>query len=636
MKYILVFIIIVFATQSIAQESLFGWGDNDNNNISPIIVESEIKDFDVGPFSTCFVNSEGKVDCEGCANPLNDYEQCNTSEKPDGWIMEFGGLRTTSKPMETISTSFAGSCGINEDGGVECWGCQPPRQNFQCDITDKAKNNKALIPKDPINGLRTLDMSEMHSCVVMEDGSVECWGCEPPDDYGQCNAPNNLNAVAVSTGLRHTCAVTIQNKVKCWGSNKKSELDVLNINHKISDIDSAYGYNAVIDENNNLYLWGETHPEFCKQSNNKNCIPSNKKFKSVSASNDFLCLKTMDDTASCFATKNTPLQNTNKRKAYNFIKNTPIKGVTVDSGVTLVLSNKDIMKNYSDQLPNPIIKMEDFEYMKSRKKLPKTDSFLNSKSDYINHIGMKFTTIPSGKFYMGVCEGFWGCLFTGHEDSPYILETEKPIHKVNIDYDFQIGIFEVTVGQFKKFLKDNPNKKLSEYSSYSLNHYPMPMISWYDSQKFVDWLNETKPESDKGYYRLPTEAEWEYAARAGTKTVFWQGQSIDQKNVANCLNCFKSNEPGPLPVGSFSPNPWGLYDVQGNLDEWVQDCMSYEGYNNTPTDGSAYITKNCHDRVARGGSWEYTSEQLRIAWRDWYYPEARTWEQGLRVVRELP
>jgi formylglycine-generating enzyme required for sulfatase activity len=135
-------------------------------------------------------------------------------------------------------------------------------------------------------------------------------------------------------------------------------------------------------------------------------------------------------------------------------------------------------------------------------------------------------------------------------------------------------------------------------------------------------------------YRLLTEAEWEYAARAGTKTAFYWGDEIDKEN-ANCHGC--ENRWSRLqtsPVGSFKPNPWGLFDMAGNVWQLVEDCY-HENYNGAPTDGLEWKGANCGSRVVRGGSWRYNPHDLRSASRNRNPSDGRSNNIGFRVARTL-
>ncbi len=145
-------------------------------------------------------------------------------------------------------------------------------------------------------------------------------------------------------------------------------------------------------------------------------------------------------------------------------------------------------------------------------------------------------------------------------------------------------------------------------NSWGKRDRPVINVNWDDAQVYVRWLSTMTGKE----YRLLSEAEWEYAARAGTKTAFYWGDEIDKEN-ANCYRC--ENEWSKVktsPVGSFKPNPFGLFDMAGNVWQWVQDCW-HEDYNGAPIDGSAWKTGDCEKRVVRGGSWYYYPADPRSA-----------------------
>ena len=156
------------------------------------------------------------------------------------------------------------------------------------------------------------------------------------------------------------------------------------------------------------------------------------------------------------------------------------------------------------------------------------------------------------------------------------------------------------------------------------------MSAWDDAQQYVAWFSEMtgKP------YRLLTEAEWEYAARAGSTTAYSWGDEIGAGN-ANCDGCGSGwDNSKTAPVGSFNPNAFGLYDMAGNVWRWVQDC--YHGdYTGAPTDGSAWTSGDCSRRVIRGGSWSGIPQVLRSAYRVSYVSVVRTGNLGFRIGRTL-
>jgi len=204
-----------------------------------------------------------------------------------------------------------------------------------------------------------------------------------------------------------------------------------------------------------------------------------------------------------------------------------------------------------------------------------------------NSIGMKFTLISAGEFYMGSEESV----------------DEKPVHKVKINYPFYLGTYPVTQREWKAVVGDNP-------SYFKGDDLPVEQVSWDDVQKFIKKLNE-KEGTDK--YRLPSEAEWEYACRAGTTTRYSFGD--DESKLGDYGWYDENSDNKTHPVGQKKPNPWGLYDMHGNVWEWVQD-MRNDCYDGAPTDGSARKSGDGADRVFRGGSWFGSAEYCRSASRD--------------------
>jgi formylglycine-generating enzyme required for sulfatase activity len=165
---------------------------------------------------------------------------------------------------------------------------------------------------------------------------------------------------------------------------------------------------------------------------------------------------------------------------------------------------------------------------------------------------------------------------------------------------------------------------------------------WDDAKAYAAWLSRMTGKT----YRLLTEAEWEYAARAGTKTTYYWGNEIG-KNNASCDGCGSQwDGKQTAPIGSFKPNAFGLYDMAGNVWQWVEDCYHgsnvhesvefyFEGYDGAPVDGSAWTTGNCHNRVGRGGSWGTNPQRLRAAYRDKLATVRRYDDLGFRVARTL-
>jgi formylglycine-generating enzyme required for sulfatase activity len=211
---------------------------------------------------------------------------------------------------------------------------------------------------------------------------------------------------------------------------------------------------------------------------------------------------------------------------------------------------------------------------------------------------------------------------------------EQPRHEVSIG-PFYIGKHEVTFEEYDAFVRSTGTRKPDD-KGYRRGRRPVVDVSWEDAIAYAEWLSEQTGTR----YRLPTEAEWEYAARAGTETVYWWGNDIqpDGKVWANCNGCGTHEwSRRPAPVGSFKPNAFGVHDTAGNVWEWVQDCWhwSYEG---APDDGAVWEAsagEDCTYRVFRGGSWHGAPRELRSAGRAKNRPGTRAVVLGFRLARDV-
>lgn len=224
--------------------------------------------------------------------------------------------------------------------------------------------------------------------------------------------------------------------------------------------------------------------------------------------------------------------------------------------------------------------------------------------------------IPPGQFTMG-------------NDGPH--KYERPAHTVTFDKAFAIGMFEVTFDEWQACFDDGAcGVEMPDDHHWGQGQRPVMNVTWADANAYAAWLSQ----KTKKTYRLPTEAEWEYAARAGTDSEFWWGDEVGL-GKANCRDCGSEISHQSQPADSFAPNAWGLYNVHGNVWEWVQDCWN-ETHEGAPTDGTARLQGDCRQRVMRSGSWYYFSKNIRSAWRFKNDARVKSYGIGLRVVRELP
>jgi formylglycine-generating enzyme len=296
------------------------------------------------------------------------------------------------------------------------------------------------------------------------------------------------------------------------------------------------------------------------------------------------------------------------------------------------------------------------------------------KGEVANSIGMKLVPIPAGEFMMGggeTAEELVEAFESYHRQADFFKD-EYPQHKVRITKPFSMGKYEVTVGEFKKFVEAtgykteaeidgeggwgyNPDTGKCEGRDVKFNwrnpgfpqtdEQPVVNVTWFDSVAFCLWL--CGKEGKK--YRLPTEAEWEYVCRAGTATRYHNGDNPDDlPQVANALDA-RGRTSFPhvqeldavkdagakftLPVGGRKPNAFGLYDMHGNVWEWCSDWHGEDYYSKSPTDdpqGPATGTK----RVRRGGGWNSFPLWARASFRNWNSPKSRCVNLGFRVVCE--
>lgn len=301
-----------------------------------------------------------------------------------------------------------------------------------------------------------------------------------------------------------------------------------------------------------------------------------------------------------------------------------------------------------------------------------------------NRLGQTMVAIPAGEFLMGSDESIDAL----QKDYPLMerqrleeLRDEAPVHKVRITRAFFMGQTEVTVGQFRQFLRDSgyvPESIADGTGGYGYNpahrpkhargeqfdgrdpryswqnpgfpqddNHPVVNVTWNDAQALAQWLSKVEGRN----YRLPTEAEWEYAARAGTRSRYHGGN--DPQVLLKIANSFdvasKANWPGfaqhalngndgyafTAPVASFAPNAFGLYDMHGNAWEWTADLYDENYYAHSPLD-DPQGPKEGHVYVRRGGSWHSWPLYARCAYRNWNSPGTRYVLVGMRLVMEAP
>ncbi|WP_428278597.1 formylglycine-generating enzyme family protein [Candidatus Palauibacter sp.] len=251
----------------------------------------------------------------------------------------------------------------------------------------------------------------------------------------------------------------------------------------------------------------------------------------------------------------------------------------------------------------------------------------------------EMVVVPPGTFTMG-----------SPESEEFRDAAEGPQHSVTIEAAFAVGVHEVTFAEWDACVRMGGCRYTPADRRWGRERRPVIHVSWEDAQAYVSWLSGLTGQR----YRLPSEAEWEYVARAGTVTARYWGEDVSKLcRYANGA----ARRPGRLrwaglsgytpdgpcaddygttaPVGSFAPNAFGLYDVLGNVSEWTQDCWN-RSYAGAPADGSAWESGDCDRRVLRGGSWFIGVWFLRSANRSRNLPDTRDMYYGFRVARTLP
>ena len=232
--------------------------------------------------------------------------------------------------------------------------------------------------------------------------------------------------------------------------------------------------------------------------------------------------------------------------------------------------------------------------------------------------------VPAGSFMMGAPATEEGS-----------SESERPVHQVQIPGPFAVGIYEVTFAEWDACVAAGGCGGIQlDDRAWGRDRRPAVGVRWEQAQSYVEWLSGRTGE----HYRLLSEAEWEYVARAGSTTAYSWGDGIGCRQASFGRDTYSGYRCGAfwgtVPVGSFAANQFGLHDVHGNVWELVQDCWN-ENYEGAPGDGSAWESGDCAYRVMRGGAWSNNSKYLRSATRIAYSPDFQYDYYGFRVHRTL-
>lgn len=266
---------------------------------------------------------------------------------------------------------------------------------------------------------------------------------------------------------------------------------------------------------------------------------------------------------------------------------------------------------------------------------------LNSLSDFaeVTLDGIVFVKIPAGQFMMGTTDAQRAALKASGEWSD-AQEDERPAHRVTITKPFLLGKFEVTQAQWTAVIAKDPpgmtrreKEAIKAPSAFKGENLPVETVSWRDVQAYLERLNR----AGGGKYRLPTEAEWEYAARAGGDGPYGMGAggvAITAKSLGEFGWCRANTGSKTQPVGSRKPNAWGLHDMLGSVWEWCQDFYSPTAYAGAPA-ADPVNASEASEHVYRGGSWFLEPHQIRPGFRGGNLASSRTQYAGFRLARDL-
>lgn len=258
-----------------------------------------------------------------------------------------------------------------------------------------------------------------------------------------------------------------------------------------------------------------------------------------------------------------------------------------------------------------------------------SSSSSRSSASSNNALSPEIVDIPAGSFMMGNVNNFVADFTSWPEN----LEYEIPVHSVDIKA-FRLGKYEVTFTQYDAFADATGRARPNDYG-LGRGQQPVGNVSWADATAYAAWLSQQTGKK----FRLPTESEWQYAARAGTTTEYYWGNTADH-TFANygrdvCCDVLASGADRWLeaaPVGQFPANRFGLYDMLGNVSEWVQDCWN-PNYVGAPTDGSAWKTGDCKQHVSSGGNFHFTPFGIRVSTRAPFDASDLNW--GFRIAQDI-
>jgi len=644
-----------------------------------------------GDNHNCMIDEDDRLWCWG----KNDFGQLG-----DG-TTDNKSIRTkisTSDDWSQISLGEDHSCAIKLDGSLWCWG-----DNSSSQLGDGTTEKKFIpTPIGSDTDWTQISLGTNHSCAIKADGSLWCWGKNSLGQLGDATNQDSLIPIPIGTdtdwaqisiGNNHSCGLKLEGTLWCWGNNEYGQLgDGTNNNASTPVQISTDIYWTLISLGGEhscglktfgtLWCWGDNSSgQLGEGTTDDKSIPTligaDTHWKKIILGKNHSCgvnkfrnyLNTIERSLWCWGNNN--FGQIDDETRINKLKPTEVGNETLSTSSLPVISlygesQISLGGNYScgiNRSGDPFCWGDN-----SDDQLDTINGEYDGYEDLIPYIFSipEMLTIPSGNFLMG------------DETSPDGNtqgeggDDEVPSHTVVID-TFNIGKYEVTVGQFRQFVDATNYVTDAENNDGDVNGCwtydgsgsldwqsgtswknpnftqtesdPVVCVSWNDVQAYIKWLNEQTELN----YRLPSEAEWEYSARAETVTKYsfgdndsnlcTYGNAADQTaagrftnwtNIAECSDgyIFTSS------VGQFSANDFGLYDMHGNAGEWVEDCW-HDNYTGAPSDGSGWTTDCANDtyRVYRGGAWNSTPWDTRASNRSWASTNFRGHHIGFRLAQ---
>jgi len=511
----------------------------------------------------------------------------NGTVKCWGWD-KYGQTRAPSGAYRSVSAGGGHTCGVLESGAVKCWG----------------HNGYNVRSEVPLGAYRSVSAGDSHACGVLESGTVKCWGKNGDWNY----APSGVYQ-SVSAGSSHTCGVLESGTVKCWGNELDGRTHVPSgVYRSVSAGDS---HTCGVLESGTVKCWG-------KNGTGQTRVPPGA-YRSVSAGGHHTCGVLESGTVKCWG-----WDKDGQTRAPSGVYRSVSAGYSHTCGVLESGTVKCWGRDEDGQAtPPPGIRIA-----AGSNSMGGGDSAGGSTS-----MDMKFVSIAAGSFMMGVSRE----LADKMEGRVRYAGSDR---RVSLSNSFLMATTEVTQGQWRAVMGSNP----SHFSSCGAD-CPVEQVTWYDAVKFANAMSKKEGlraayqiygksvrwDKSANGYRLPTEAEWEYAARGGQRHLYSGSNTVSEVGWLKKNSGSKTHK-----VASKRANAWGLYDMSGNVSEWCWDAFggAYGDHYGQTDPVRAYDGES---RITRGGSWR---DELvgAVVGGDYLFWRADSYkrDRGLRLVRSNP